>query len=68
MLLSGLTDWIELHNENLRNMYTSPNISRLNESGKMRLAGLVTHIEENISAYRVWWGSLRARHPWKTKA
>ena len=62
MLLNGLTDWIEFHNENLRNMYTSLNISRLNKSGRVRLAGQVTRIEEKISAYRVWSWSLRDRH------
>jgi hypothetical protein len=32
-------DWRKLHNEKLLNLYSSPNISRLIKSRRMRLAG-----------------------------
>jgi hypothetical protein len=38
--------WRRLHNEELHNLYTSPNISKLSGSRRMRLAGRVARIVE----------------------
>jgi hypothetical protein len=37
-----------VHNEKLRNLYTSPNISRMMKSMRMRWAGHVTRMEEKF--------------------
>jgi acyl-coenzyme A synthetase/AMP-(fatty) acid ligase len=38
--------WRKLHNEELRNLYSSPNIIRMIMSRRMRGVGYVAHIEE----------------------
>jgi hypothetical protein len=35
-------DWMKLHNDELHNLYSSPNIIRMIKSRRMRLAGHVT--------------------------
>jgi hypothetical protein len=37
-------DWRKLHNEELHNLYSSPNIIRVNKSRRMRWAGHVVHM------------------------
>jgi hypothetical protein len=37
-------DWRKLHNEELHNLYSSPNIIRMIKSRRMRLAGHVARI------------------------
>jgi hypothetical protein len=37
----GAGDWRKLHNEELHNLYTSPNTIRMIKSRSMRWAGLV---------------------------
>jgi hypothetical protein len=39
-------DWIKLHNEELHNLYSSPNIIRMIKSRSMRLTGHVARIGE----------------------
>jgi hypothetical protein len=39
-------DWRRLHNEELHNLYTSPNVIRVIKSGRMRWAGEVARIGE----------------------
>jgi hypothetical protein len=47
--------WRKLHNEELRDLYSSPSIIRINKSGRMRLAVHVTRMgEERIGD---WWES-----------
>jgi hypothetical protein len=38
-------DWRKLHNEELHNLYSSPNIIRMIKSGKIRCAGHVARVE-----------------------
>jgi hypothetical protein len=33
-------DWRKLHDEELHNLYSSPNITRMNKLRRMRLAGM----------------------------
>jgi len=46
-------EWKKLHNEDLHDMYSSPNIIRLNKSRKMRWAGHVARMGESKSVYRI---------------
>jgi hypothetical protein len=46
-------DWRELHNEELHNLYSSPNVIRMMTSRRMRLAGHVARMGETRNAYRI---------------
>jgi hypothetical protein len=46
-------DWRKLHNEELHNLYSSPNIIRMIKSRKMRWAGHVARMGEKRNAYRI---------------
>jgi hypothetical protein len=45
-------EWRRLHNEEL-NLYSSPNITRVIKSRRMRWAGKVARIGEKRDAYRI---------------
>jgi hypothetical protein len=42
-------DWRKLHNEELPNLYSSPDIIRMIKSSKMKWAGHVARMGENTS-------------------
>jgi hypothetical protein len=46
-------EWRRLHNEELNDLYCSPNIVRVIKSGRMRWAGHVARMGEERGAYRV---------------
>jgi hypothetical protein len=46
-------DWRKLHNAELHNLYSSPNIIRMIKSRKMRWAGHDTRMKEKSNAYRI---------------
>ena len=46
-------EWRELHNEELNDLYCSPNIVRVIKSRRMRWAGHVGHMREKRGVYRV---------------
>jgi len=46
-------EWRKLHNEELNDLYCSPNIIHLIESGRMRWAGHVARMRERRGVYRV---------------
>jgi hypothetical protein len=46
-------DWRKLHNEELHNLYSSPNIIRTIKSKRMRWAGHVARMGERRNAYRI---------------
>ena len=54
-------DWRKLHNEELSDLYSSPNIIRVIKSRRMKWAGHVARVGEWKGAYRAWWGNLRER-------
>jgi hypothetical protein len=45
--------WRKLHNEELRNLYSSPSINRMNKSGRMRWAGHGAQMRKKRNAYRI---------------
>jgi hypothetical protein len=45
--------WRKLHNDELHNLYSSPNIVRVIKSRRMKWAGHVAHIGEGRGVYRV---------------
>jgi len=46
-------EWRKLHNEELNDLYCSPNIVRVIKSRRMRWAGHVARMGEKRGAYRV---------------
>jgi hypothetical protein len=60
-------EWRKLHNEELHNLYSSPDIIRQVKSRRMRWAGYVTRIgEECVQGFD---GKARRKETtWKTKA
>ena len=46
-------EWRRLHNEELNNLYASPNIVRVIKSREMRWAGHVARMGEGTGVYRV---------------
>jgi hypothetical protein len=50
-------EWRKLHNEELRDLYSSPSIIRIIKSRRMRWAGHVARMGEKINAYRLLVGN-----------
>jgi hypothetical protein len=46
-------DWRKLYNEELHNLYSSLNITRMIESRRMRCAGHVAQMGEPRNAYKI---------------
>jgi hypothetical protein len=53
----------KLHNEELRNLYSSPSTIRMNKSRRMRWTGHIERIGEKRNAYRIWVGKPEAKRP-----
>jgi hypothetical protein len=49
-------DWRKLHNEELHNLYSWPNIIRMIKSRRMRWTGHVARMGEKRNAYRILMG------------
>ena len=56
-------EWRKLHNEELNNLYSSPNIVRVIKSRRMRWAGHVARMGEGRVVYRVLVGKPEGRRP-----
>ena len=54
-------DWKKLHNEELNNLYTSPNIVRVVKSRRMRCVGHVARMVEGRGVYRILVGNPEGR-------
>jgi len=54
--------WRRLHNEELHNLYTSPNIIRVNKLRRMKWEGHVAGMGERRNAYNIF----IAKHEWKS--
>ena len=53
-------EWREVHNEELKDLYCSPNIVRVTKS-RMRWAGNVACMGRGEACTWLWWGYLRER-------
>jgi hypothetical protein len=56
-------EWRKLHNEELRDLYSSPSIIRIIESRRMRWAGHVARMGEKSNAYRLLVGKPEGKRP-----
>jgi hypothetical protein len=54
--------WRKLHNEELHNLYTSPNIVRMIKSSSMTRTGHVARMGTKGMHTGFWWGSQKERH------
>jgi hypothetical protein len=53
--------WRKLHNEELRDLYSSPSITRIMKSRRLRWAGHVVRMGEKRNTYRLLWENQRER-------
>jgi hypothetical protein len=58
-------EWRKLHNEELHNLYSSPDIIRQVKSRRMRWAGHVACMGEERKRTRFWWESPKERDHWE---
>jgi hypothetical protein len=56
-------EWRKLHNEELHELYSSPNIIRIIKSRRMRWAGHVARMGEKKNAYRLLVGKPEGKRP-----
>jgi hypothetical protein len=54
-------EWRKLHNEELRDVYSSPSIIRIRKSWRMRWAGHVARMGRRGTRIGYWWESQRER-------
>jgi hypothetical protein len=54
-------EWRRLHNEELNDLYSSPNIVRVIKWRRMRWAGHVARVGEERGCIGSWWGNRRER-------
>ena len=58
-----LFEWRKLHNEELNDQYSSPNIFRVIKSRRMKWAGHVARMGEKRGVYRVLMGKPEGKRP-----
>jgi hypothetical protein len=56
-------EWRKLHNEELRDLYSSPSIIRIIRSWRMRWAGHVARMRRKRNAYRLFVGKPEGKRP-----
>ena len=57
-------EWKRLHNEELNDLYSSPNIVRVIKSRKMRWVGHVARMGEERGCIGSWWRNRREGDHW----
>jgi hypothetical protein len=55
--------WSKLHNEELHNVYSSPNVIRMIKSRRMRCVGRVARKGEKTNACRILVGKQKGKRP-----
>jgi hypothetical protein len=61
-------EWRKLHNEELNDLYSSPNIFPVIKSRRIRLAGHIVRIEERRGVYRALLGKPEGKRPlWRPR-
>jgi hypothetical protein len=58
-------EWRKLHNEELHDLHSSPNIVQVIKSRIMRWAGHVARMGKREACIGVWWGNLREGDHWR---
>ena len=61
-------EWKKLHNEELNDLYCSPNIVRVVKLRRMGWAGHVARVTARRGAYTVWVEQWEKETIWKTEA
>ena len=62
----GVTgEWRKLHNEELKDLYSSPSIVRVIKSRRMRWVGHVTRMEEGRGVHKVLMGKADGKNHWR---
>jgi hypothetical protein len=56
-------EWRKLHNEELNDLYCSPNIVRVIKPRRIRLVEHVARVGERSAVYRVWVGKPERKRP-----
>jgi hypothetical protein len=56
-------DWRKLHNEELRNLYSSSDIIRMMKSRRMKWVGHVVRMWEKRNTYRILMGTPEGKRP-----
>jgi hypothetical protein len=56
-------EWRKLHNEELRDLHSSPSMISIIKSRRMRLAGHVARMGEKRNAYRLLVGKSEGKRP-----
>jgi hypothetical protein len=56
-------EWRKLHDEELHNLYSSPNIIKMIKSRRARWEGHVARMGETRIAYRILVGKLEGKRP-----
>jgi hypothetical protein len=56
-------EWKKLHNEELNDLYSSPNTVRLIKSRRIRWAGHIVRMGERRGVYRLLFGKPRGKRP-----
>ena len=60
-------EWGKLHNEELNDLYCSPNVVRVLKLRSSRWAGHVACMGEGRGFTGLWWGNQRERDPWRPR-